>query len=77
MRYSKAQMSRYYRYEERLGRVRNNKDLIEASPNVIDLEPYAISRASLREGNLRSHKVYSLYLKNGYVFIEEAKTQES
>lgn len=71
MRYSKAQMSRYYNYEERLGRVRNNKDLIEESPNVIDLEPYVISRAALVEGALRSHRVYSLYLKKGYTFIEE------
>jgi hypothetical protein len=61
-------MSDYYTYEEKLGRKRKNRELIEKAKNVIDLEPYALSATAIREGQKRSHKLYDWYLRKGYDF---------
>jgi hypothetical protein len=62
-------MTSYYSYEERFGRRRINRDAIENSQNVIDLEPYVISKhAIVRKRN--AQRIYDWYLRNGYELID-------
>lgn len=58
----------YYDMEERRGRQRLNRFILESSDNVVDLEVFILPKAFIVGGDRNLKRVYNHYLRNGYTF---------
>lgn len=56
----------YYDAEERRGRRRKNRFLIEQSKNVVDFESFILQKAYDDGGDKQLKKTYEFYVKQGY-----------
>ena len=63
----------YYDSEERRGRRRRFRDIIENSPNIVDFEMFVLPKAYLQGGEKLMKKVYSHFLRKGYDFNGKEK----
>jgi hypothetical protein len=65
----RVQKVKYYDYEEKYGRQRKNRNEIEESGNVEDLQLHLMEKLNL-EGRLHELRaIYSFYLRFGYNYF--------
>lgn len=56
----------YYDSEEKKGRRRKNRPLLESSKNVVDFEVFILQKSYDEGGDWELKRVYDFYIRHGY-----------